>query len=428
MISKNGFLPDYTPYINLTGVLTLPAPIVLFTPEQATGWGPPSQGFIVAKIMNETYSGTLNEAVMTATGANGTTSYPVIYFDGVSNWRDTRTYPNGLAFVKNVPDGETVTLQITSHESTYAQVLPIHANAEGGALLSGKLFPQGSGSISISPPSGDFGNVPVGGSSAPQPGALINNGPGNLTVLSAYWIGDTTQWSPSPGTCPAIATWPFTLTPGQSCDLASAFTPKSVGAKRLTVVVNSSANNTPVLNFPMSGAGVTPYKLTINISGGGTVNNYNNLVTPPLDPTSAATHTYLYGDGSEFNLGGDPAESFTGWVGAGSAVTCSGVGYCHFILNSDTTVTAPFNPRVKIHGNNAPYQWLKDAYGVSNNYAQIDVRNMTFNENLNLDGGINVILKGGLEADFATVNGYSYLQGTLTVVSGSLTVANLTVK
>jgi hypothetical protein len=423
-VSKDGYLSNFTPYLNLTSDLTLPSSIVLFTPAQTTGWGPSAKGFIAAKIMNESFTAMLSGAVVTATGANGT-SYPVTYWDGGSNWRNTYTYANGVAIVKNVTAGDTITLQVTSHESSYAQILPIHANAESGAMLSGKVISPKSGNISILPASKDFGNVGVGGSSATQTFTLTNNGPGNLTVLSSYWIGDTSQFTPSLGTCPT--TWPFTFTPGESCDLAGAFTPKSVGVKRLTFVINSSANNTPVFNLPMSGTGVTPYNLTINISGGGTVNNYTT-VSPAFTPCSQPSCTYHYGAGSVFDLGATPGESFTGWSGTGSASACSGTGHCQFTLNGNSTVTAPFTPRVKIHGNATPYQWLKNAYDAASNNAQIDARNMTFSENLNINGGINVTLKGGLGADFNTVSGYSYLQGILTLGTGSLTVENLCIK
>ena len=427
--SKNGFLPDYSPYINLTSDGQLPdlASSVLFSPAEAVGWGPSAKGFIAAKIINEDLSGMLNCAVVTATSAlHPSTTYPVTYFNG-AGFDGSCTYANGIAFVMNVDDGDTVTLQLTSHESSSAPVLPIHANAESGALLFGKVISPRSGNISVSPASRDFGNVMAGGSSDTQIFAISNSGPDDLNVLSGYWIGDTTEFSPSTGTCPT--TWPFVLSQGQSCNLAGAFTPKSTGIKSLTFVINSSANNTPAANLPMSGTGVAAYSLTVNVTGGGTVNNHSvDLVGPAFTPCAQPSCTYQYGAGSVFDLAASPAESLTSWSGAGSAVACSGTGHCQFTLISNSTVTAPFTPRAKIHGNSSDYQWLNEAYGAASNNAQIDARNMTFTENFNLANDINVILKGGLADDFTTVNGYTYLQGILTLGLGSLTVDYLVVR
>ena len=426
--SKDGFLSDYSPYINLPSDGQLPdlASSVLFTPAQAVGWGPSAKGFIAAKIMNEDLSGMLNCAVVTATSAlHPSTPYPVTYFNG-AGFGGSCTYDNGNAFVMNVDDGDTVTLQLTAHESSSAPMLPIHANAESGALLSGKVITPKSGNISMSPASKDLGAVPVGVSLASQTFTLTNTGPGDLTVLSSYYIGDSSQISGS-STCPSI--WPFTLAPGGTCDFITILTPNSIGVNRVTYVINSSANNSPVLNVPVSYTGVEPYSLTINVSGGGTVNNYSvDLVGPAFTPCAQPSCTYQYGAGSVFDLAASPAETLTSWSGTGSAVVCSGTGHCQFTLNSNSTVSAPFTPRAKIHGNGSDYQWLNEAYGAASNNAQIDARNMTFSENFNLNRAVNVILKSGLESDFTTVNGYTYLQGLLTLGLGSLTVDYLVVR
>jgi len=430
-ISKDGYLPFYSAYLNFTTDVQLPdmASTVLWTPAQAAGWGPSAKGFIAAKIMNESFSAMLSGAVVTATGANGT-SYPVTYWDGGATWRDTSTYSNGVAIVKNVTDGDTVTLQVTSHESSYAQLLPIHANAESGALLSGKVISTRSGNISTSPTPKDFGSVMVGGSSDTQIFNIYNSGPGDLTLLSTYWIGDPTPFSPSLPVSNPCSSWPGTLHSGESCNVAATFIPPSVGTQKATFVVNSSAVNTPVYNSPLSGTGVAPYNLTINITGGGTVNNYStDFIGLPFTPCSQPSCSYQFGAGSVFDLEATPAESLKGWSGSGSASACSGTGHCQFTLNAITTVTAPFNPRIKIHGNGSEYQWLKDAYGAANDNAQIDARNMTFIENFSLNrSNVNIRLKGGLQSDFTTINGYSYLQGIMTVVAGSLTVENLCIK
>lgn len=211
--------------------------------------------------------------------------------------------------------------------------------------------------------------------------------------------------------------------------MAATFMPTSVGTQKATFVINSSANNTPVFNLPMSGTGVTHYTLTIYVTGGGTVNNYStNLIGSAFTPCSQSSCTYQYGAGSVFDLGASPAESLAGWSGTGSAVSCNGTGHCQFTLNANSTVTTPFNPRAKNHSSGSEYQWLSDAYGAADDNAQIDARNLTFSENLAMDDGKIITLKGGLASDFTAVSGYSYLQGILTLTTGSLTVENLCIK
>jgi hypothetical protein len=314
-------------------------------------------------------------------------------------------------------------------------VVLIHADAEGGAILFGKVISPLSGNISISPPQKDFGSVMMGGSSDTQVFTITNTGPGNLTILSAYGIGDLAPFSPSLPVTNPCSSWPQTLSPGEGCNLAATFVPPSVGTLKATFVINSTAINTPVFNLPLSGTGVTPYSLTVTISGSGAVNNTKQ---PPVftcsSPSSSCSNSF--GAGSQFTLHATPSAnySFAGWSGGtGSVAACSGNGDCSFALAAPTTVTASFDPDplVKVIPShpNTIYQTLQGAYDAAQNNDQLKARNIVFSDtSLNLNKGTAVTLKGGLEADFSTVKGCTSLQGVLTLSTGRLTVENLCIK
>jgi uncharacterized protein DUF1566/galactose oxidase-like protein/Kelch motif protein len=169
------------------------------------------------------------------------------------------------------------------------------------------------------------------------------------------------------------------------------------------------------------------YSLTIIIIGGGSVNNYN-IASPPFLPCSSATCTLLYGPGTLFTLRATPTVSFTGWSGGG----CSS-GDCQVTLNSNTTITANFEPIAVIQGDITPYQSLQSAYdaALSKNMTApvILSRSMPIDGNLDLRGNVNVIIKGGYtDTGFTTETGFTTLNGALTISGGSLVVQKLILK
>lgn len=120
------------------------------------------------------------------------------------------------------------------------------------------------------------------------------------------------------------------------------------------------------------------------------------------------------------------ASTFGTWTGC---ATSSGTT-CEIVMDDSKRVTATFNSpnKVKIL-NGSSYPTIADAYTAATSGAKIQLAQDTFIEDLSLNINKDVTISGGWYADFHDVTGLpSYLQGLLTIASGSLTVENLIVK
>ena len=172
----------------------------------------------------------------------------------------------------------------------------------------------------------------------------------------------------------------------------------------------------------------TQYALSTTITGSGSLNNLNQ---PPgficSSPSTSCSGNFAAG--TNFTLHASPASgyAFNGWSGCSSI---SGQGDCSLVLGANSLVSAAFKliPLVQIDGDQTPYQTLQQAYNAATPEARIEARNVILSDSsLTLNRGINVVLTGGLETDFSTVNGESTLPGKLTIQSGSLTVQHLVI-
>ena len=117
---------------------------------------------------------------------------------------------------------------------------------------------------------------------------------------------------------------------------------------------------------------------------------------------------------------------FSGWSGEG----CSGTEDCAITLVSDATITASFEPLklVKIGDNGTTYNTLAAALATTSGDVTFRARNVTFNEDITLDRPLDVTILGGFMDGFSDVNGFTELQGALTISLGSLTVDGLVIQ
>jgi parallel beta-helix repeat protein len=164
--------------------------------------------------------------------------------------------------------------------------------------------------------------------------------------------------------------------------------------------------------------------LTTHIIGKGTI---NNLTQPPTFSCSWQTCRGQFNEGAFFTLRATPAQfyTFTGWSDG-----CSGTGDCTLTLTSDTTVTATFTPvpLVQIVGTTTPYASFAAALTDAAGSSTLRARDVVFSEDLALNRTLDIILFGGFRDDFTTVDGFTGLQGTLTLGLGSLTVDGLAIR
>lgn len=124
-------------------------------------------------------------------------------------------------------------------------------------------------SLTITPGSVDFGNQPVGSTSAEQTVTLANTGSTSLDV-TALTAAATPFARTGTGTC--SATLPITIAGGASCTLTYTFSPTAAGAANQNLTVTASAPGSGTI--ALSGTG-TQGTLTINP---GAVNFGNQLV------------------------------------------------------------------------------------------------------------------------------------------------------
>jgi hypothetical protein len=90
------------------------------------------------------------------------------------------------------------------------------------------------------------------------------------------------------------------------------------------------------------------------------------------------------------------------------------------------------NPLVLVNGLGSSFATIQDAYisAVANAIASpvLKAQAVTFNGPFTFDSPVDVTLKGGLDPTFTSTTGYSYLNGILTIMSGSLTAENVVIR
>jgi hypothetical protein len=165
-------------------------------------------------------------------------------------------------------------------------------------------------------------------------------------------------------------------------------------------------------------------KLTVTIPGGvgGSVTSDTGGITCPAGPCSAL---YNLNTAVRLTANTDTNYVFGGWSGAGT-----GTGNTRDInMDNDKGVTATFYvPLAKILETGIGYPFIHDAYAVVNPGETIQAREHEFIEDLTLNRGIPLILKGGYDITYSGNSGYSTIDGTVTVGTGALTLEGIIVK
>jgi hypothetical protein len=93
--------------------------------------------------------------------------------------------------------------------------------------------------------------------------------------------------------------------------------------------------------------------------------------------------------------------------------------------NKSVIATFNFKPQVRLPGP-AYYATIDDAYHAATG-GIIEARNLTFTEALVLDRLISVTLDCGKDASWNT-SGYTSVNGSLSIVQGSVTINNLIIQ
>jgi parallel beta-helix repeat protein len=285
--------------------------------------------------------------------------------------------------------------------------------------------------ISATPSSANFSSISVGQTSPPSVFTISNAGPGPLTVSSIALNGaDPGMFVVNNGTCGNL---PVAISSGSSCAFSVTFRPTTEGLKMANISISTNDVDVPVTNLPLSGATSYLLTLTLNGTGSGTVNSSANF------SCSSGNCSKRIDYGSIVNLYATHGASslFTGWSGA-----CSGTTNCSVTMTANRNVTASFIlatfPKVQIQRSSFGYQTVQDAYNdaQSGDITQI-LSGVIDGPPLSAQRGITVTLKGGYELitnedqsySFSSTNtGTTYLQGTLTIGTGTVIIDKITLK
>jgi hypothetical protein len=164
-------------------------------------------------------------------------------------------------------------------------------------------------------------------------------------------------------------------------------------------------------------------------TGNGTV-TASGIRSGESDSFSSNQNSSEYFDfNTSVNLHATPAEYsfFSGWSGA-----CSGTGDCIVLMDSDKSVTATFNSdtahSVRIGDTSMYYSTLQDSYNGVPSSGTIKVWGTVFPEDLNANINKLVLVEGGYNSSYTSNNGYTTLDGVLTISLGTLVIENLTIR
>jgi FG-GAP-like repeat/Abnormal spindle-like microcephaly-assoc'd, ASPM-SPD-2-Hydin len=102
--------------------------------------------------------------------------------------------------------------------------------------------------VSLSPPSLNFGNQGVGTTSSPQVTTLTNTGAGVLTITSIGITGTNRRDFAQTNNCPG------SVPPNGSCQFSVTFSPTATGTRNATVSVSDNAPGSPQ-SVPLTGVG-----------------------------------------------------------------------------------------------------------------------------------------------------------------------------
>jgi hypothetical protein len=146
----------------------------------------------------------------------------------------------------------------------------------------------------------------------------------------------------------------------------------------------------------------------------------------------SGTCSSQFDDGTLVTLIASPVDSpeslsyFSGW--SGDCASTSGMD-CMVNMVDERQVTAVFtmDPPVRVHGGDF-HSSLQSAYAVSGSDGIIDVQAVVLTGDFAADSSRDVILDGGYDATYSGNEGFTEIQGTLSVIQGSLTVNNLVIR
>jgi len=166
--------------------------------------------------------------------------------------------------------------------------------------------------------------------------------------------------------------------------------------------------------------------LTVSGSGSGSVNS--NAPAPGFNCSSGACAAQFSQD-SSLTLTAVPGSGsiFSGW--SGDCPPETGIS-CTVSMNTNRNISASFIITPPVHIlDGGYYDSLQDAFNAAGTpTCTIRAQEGKLTGDLNADAFSDITMAGGFDSDFTENSGFTTLDGTLTIVHGSLTVENLVIE
>jgi len=299
------------------------------------------------------------------------------------------------------------------------------------------INPSMPGSIRLTPASINFGNMGVGGSSAPQTITVTNTGGGSVYLASVGQTGNTADFNISSGGVTPCPQLPAYIPPGYGCTLIAYFAPVSTGTKGFTMNLTSNAANNPV-SIAMTGTALPVSTTAVTLASGSSPSYLGDAVTYTATVTpGTATGTVQFrvdgvDSGSPVAVSGGAATSAAiSNMSLGShSVTAVYSGDGALFGSTSTGYTQTVNEKLQINGN-SNFLTLDAAIKAYVNNDILKLRDTRFAEDITVvlaQGTDTLTLKGGLGTDFTTPGASLTSLKSLKIKVGRVNVSRVAIK
>lgn len=173
-------------------------------------------------------------------------------------------------------------------------------------------------------------------------------------------------------------------------------------------------------------SGLVLEDVTLTVQFDGTGSGSVSSSPAGIDCNTGCSAQFLRGTTIILQALAAPYSYFSGW-----SLPCAGTGDCSITLDADASVTADFTyntaRKARIYGATPSYYaTLADACGHATSGDIIQAWAQPFTEQLSVSKSIT--FKGGFDEAYLLNDGYSLLNGSLTITGGCLTVDKLLIK
>jgi hypothetical protein len=390
-ISKEGYLPTYTPYLYVDSDREL-GTYHLYGQQELSGLGlKPGYGVVVGQVLNsESSASPVGGAIVTAASSNNGSYYTVKYFDGAA-FGGSSTWGNGIFMVPNVTAFDNVSL--TAIKSPWSFQYPsATAHADGVsevAIVGWVSAPWFSG---VNPASG-------------KPGTSVTISGGNFSPLAAE---NLVKFNGIAAVVTAATTDSLTVT------VPSAATSGSV-------TVTTAGGTASWWSYTVRNT------LTAAVTGSGGALGTLTSIPGGISCRSTLGCSAEFDQGTMVELiatadGGALLKSFSG--------ACTGNGACSFRMDGDKSVTASFAALQYLKKGSDYFSLLKDAFAAAVTGDVILAQAQLFTDSALYFNrpAAQVKLKGGYDSSFSSNSGFTTVDGRLNILSGTLKVEKVKIR